>query len=122
MGRFGRAAAKRWIILGATLVLTAGLSAFAADAVVAAKPKVPLPKSRPVARTVAPKAAAVAARPPIQLTSPDAVPPSPAIQPATRQHAALPPAAARKPVPTPVLAATSSTDRKSTRLNSSHIP
>src|SRR5258708_14863495 len=66
------------------------------------------------------------------------VPVAPAIAPATRQHAALPPPPARKQVPTAVLAATSSTsqadtdalenvielvrkqDRKSTRLNSSH--
>src|SRR3954469_18318294 len=114
MVRFGRAAAKRWTILGATLVLTAGLSAFAADAVaLAGKPKVPLPKPRPIARSAAPKTA-VAARPPIQLTSPDAVPPAAAFQPATRQHAALPPAAARKPVPAPVLAATSSTSQADT--------
>ena len=112
MVRFGRAAAKRWTILGATLVLTAGLSALAAGPVAAAQPKVPLPKPRPVARTTVPKTTAAALR----LTpspSPEAVIPAPTLQPATRQHAALPPAA-RKPVPAPVLAATSSTSQADT--------
>src|ERR1041385_5943278 len=110
MVRFGRAAAKRWTILGATLVLTAGLSALAAEAA-PARPKVPLPKPRPVARTVAPKITAAALR----LTpspSPEPATPAPAIQPATRQHAALPPA--RNPVPAPLLAATSSTSQADT--------
>jgi soluble lytic murein transglycosylase len=110
MVRFGRAAAKRWTILGATLVVTAGLSALAAEAT-PDRPKVPLPKPRPVARTIAPKITAAALRltPP---SSPEPAIPAPAIQPATRQHAALPPA--RKPVPAPVLAATSSTSQADT--------
>src|ERR1700704_2498125 len=93
----------RWTALGASLTLAVGLSAFAADAL-AAKPKVPLPKPRPIARNVVPKAT-VAAKP----STPDAATPAPAIQPATRQHAALPSAAARKPPPPPAMAATSST-------------
>jgi soluble lytic murein transglycosylase len=99
--------------LGATLVLTAGLSALAADAVAeAARPKVPLPKPRPVARNIVPNITAAALRL-TPSTAPDAAVPAPAIQPATRQHAALPPAA-RKPVPAPVLAATSSTSQADT--------
>src|ERR1700704_6470696 len=93
----------RWTALGASLTLAVGLSAFAADAL-AAKPKVPLPKPRPISRSVVPKAT-VAAKP----STPDAAPPAPAIHPATRQHAALPPAAARKPPPPAAMAATSST-------------
>jgi soluble lytic murein transglycosylase len=100
---FTRATAMRWTALGASLTLAAGLSAFAADAL-AAKPKVPLPKPRPIARNVVPKTT-VAAKP----STLDAATPAPAIQPATRQHAALPPAAARKPPPPAAMAATSST-------------
>src|SRR4051794_3199270 len=93
----------RWTALGASLALAAGLSAFAADAL-AAKAKVPLPKPRPIARHVVPKTT-VAAKP----STPEAATPAPAIQPATRQHAALPPPAARKPPPPAAMAATSST-------------
>jgi len=103
---FARATAMRWTALGAGLTLAVGLSAFAADAL-AAKAKVPLPKPRPIARNVVPKTT-VAARP----SSPDT--PAPAIQPATRQHAALPPPAARKPPPPAAMAATSSTSQADT--------
>jgi soluble lytic murein transglycosylase len=105
---FARATAMRWTALGASLTLAVGLSAFAADAL-AAKPKVPLPKPRPIARNVVPKTA-VAAKP----STPDAATPAPAIQPATRQHAALPPPAARKPPPPAAMAATSSTSQVDT--------
>jgi soluble lytic murein transglycosylase len=100
---------------GTGLALVAGLSAFAVVAVATpATPKVPLPKPRPIARSVVPKIV-VAAKPPLQLASPDAAVPAPAptIQPATRQHAALP-AVARKPVPVPAMAATSSTSQADT--------
>jgi soluble lytic murein transglycosylase len=105
---FARAAAMRWTALGASLTLAVGLSAFAADAL-AAKAKVPLPKPRPIARNVVPKTT-VAAKP----LSLDAATPAPAIQPATRQHAALPPPAARKPPPPAAMAATSSTPQADT--------
>ncbi|MHB8272131.1 lytic transglycosylase domain-containing protein [Bradyrhizobium sp.] len=98
----------RWTAVGAGLVLAAGLSAFAADAL-AAKAKVPLPKPRPIGRHVVPKTI-VAAKP----SAPDAATPAPAIQPATRQHAALPPPAARKPPPPAAMAATSSTPQADT--------
>jgi soluble lytic murein transglycosylase len=93
------------------LVLIAASPAFAVNSgAPTGKPKVPLPKPRPIARSVAPKAVSAALRltPPIAA---DAATPAPAIQPATRQHAAVPPPAARKPVAAPVLAATSSTSQ-----------
>ena len=112
MTPFARATAIRWTALGASLTLAVGLSAFAADALAKSdKPKVPLPKPRPIARNVVPKTT-VAAKPPTQAASPDAAPPAPVIQPATRQHAALP--AARKPPPPPAMAATSSTPQADT--------
>jgi soluble lytic murein transglycosylase len=91
-----------------TLALAAGLSALAADAW--AKPKVPLPQPRPnTARNTAPAANAAA-----KTTSP-AAPAAPAVlalAPATRQHAALPPA--HKPPATAAVAATSSTSQADT--------
>jgi soluble lytic murein transglycosylase len=110
-----RTAALRSTALATSLVLAAGLSALAVDAW-AAKPKVPLPKPRPIARNAVPKAAhpaQTAARnaPP----APAAVPPAaPAMAPATRQHAALPPPAARKPTTPAAVAATSSTSQTDT--------
>src|SRR5213593_4215992 len=110
MGRFGRAAAKRWTTTGTALALIAGASAFAPDCL-AASPKVPLPKPRPIARNAAPKmvAAAVRLTPP---TSTNSAVPAPVI-PAARQHAAVPPAP-RKQIAPPVLAATSSTSQADT--------
>jgi peptidoglycan lytic transglycosylase len=119
--RSARAAALRSTALATSLALAVGLSAISANAW--AKPKVPLPKPRPIARNVVPKttpasptpanptrhaaAAAPAAAAPI---SPMPMPvPAPALAPATRQHAALP--AARKPVATAAVAATSSTSQ-----------
>nr|WP_249150927.1 lytic transglycosylase domain-containing protein [Bradyrhizobium sp. JYMT SZCCT0180] len=82
-----------------------------------AQPKVPLPKPRPIARSVVPKttpAAIPTAAIPTQhsapaTTAPAAPIPAPALAPATRQHAALP--AARKPVTAAAVAATSSTSQ-----------
>ncbi|HMH74139.1 MAG TPA: lytic transglycosylase domain-containing protein, partial [Bradyrhizobium sp.] len=91
-----------------TLALAAGLSALAADAW--AKPKVPLPQPRPIARNVAPNTAgntAPAANTAAKTTAATAAPAVPALAPATRQHAALPPA--RNPPATAAVAATSST-------------
>jgi soluble lytic murein transglycosylase len=122
--------------LATSLALAVVLSAVAADAW--AMPKVPLPKPRPIARNVVPKAStnkastnkastnkvstnqaftksAVRAA-----TNTDArntaavVAPAPAalaIEPATRKHAALPPPPARKPPPPAAVAATSSTSQ-----------
>jgi len=94
-----------------TLALAAGLSALAADAW--AKPKVPLPQPRPIARNVVPNTAP-ATNAAAKTTSPaaPAVPAVPALAPATRQHAALPPA--RKPPATAAVAATSSTSQADT--------
>ena len=97
-----RAAALRSTALAASLVLAAGLSAISTDAWAA---KVPLPKPRPIARSVVPKTASVS--PPAANVAGAATPA--ALAPATRQHAALPPPAARKPVTPAAVAATSST-------------
>jgi soluble lytic murein transglycosylase len=94
-----RAAALRSTALAASLVLALGLSAIAADAWAA---KVPLPKPRPIARGVVPKTTA-------SLTPAANAAGAAALAPATRQHAALPPPAARKPVTPAAVAATSST-------------
>jgi len=98
-----------------TLALAAGLSALAADAW--AKPKVPLPQPRPIARNVVPNTArntAPATSAAAKTTSPAAPAAAavPALAPATRQHAALPPA--RKPPATAAVAATSSTSQADT--------
>ncbi len=110
-----RAAALRSTALATSLALAVGLSALAADAW--AKPKVPLPKPRPIARNVVPKtapngqeyrrrntAAVGDGRPPRRRRS----------SRATRQHAALPPAPARKPAVPAAVAATSSTSQADT--------
>jgi soluble lytic murein transglycosylase len=104
------------------LALAIGLSAFTVEAL--AKPKVPLPKPRPIARNVVPKTTpaaatavkntAAAAAAPVALTpapgSAAPASPAPALAPATRQHAALP-APARKPLAPAAMAATSSTSQ-----------
>jgi soluble lytic murein transglycosylase len=105
---FDRATAMRWTALSASLALAVGL--FAVEA--SAKAKVPLPKPRPIARSAVPKTTVAA--PSAKPASPDAATPAPAIQPATRQHAALPPPPARKPPPPAVMAATSSTSQADT--------
>ncbi len=120
MTRSARAAALRStalstflsISLAAGLVLAVGLPADAKD-----KPKVPLPKPRPIARNIVPKTSpkntaplATAAR----NTAPVApvAPAAPALAPATRQHAAVPPA--RKPMAPAAVAATASTSQADT--------
>jgi soluble lytic murein transglycosylase len=102
--RPARAAALRSTALATSLALAVGLSAIAADAW--AKPKVPLPKPRPIARNAVPKSANTAATN-IAPTPAAAAAPAP-LAAATRQHAALPPPA-RKPVAAAAVAATSST-------------
>jgi soluble lytic murein transglycosylase len=87
----------------ATILATAlGLSALVTDA--SAGPKIPLPKPRPIARNVVPKTAPVANT---AAKNAPAAAVAPVIAPATRQHAALPPPAARKQ-PTPAAVATTS--------------
>jgi len=90
-----------------------GLSA---DAQTPTKPKVPLPKPRPIARNIVPKTAPNATAKTTQATNTAATStalplaaPAPALAPATRQHAALPPPPARKHVAPAAVAATSST-------------
>jgi soluble lytic murein transglycosylase len=102
--RPARAAALRSTALATSLALAVGLSAIAADAW--AKPKVPLPKPRPIARNAAPKSANTAAT--NIAPAPAAAAASAPLAAATRQHAALPPPA-RKPVAAAAVAATSST-------------
>ena len=108
-----RAAALRSTALATSLALAVGLAAFPLDAW--AKPKVPLPKPRPIARNVVPKstaqASAPAARAPAAAPAVSAAPAPapPVLAPATRQHAALPPP--RKHVAPAAVAATSSTSQ-----------
>jgi len=91
--------------IATTLALAVGISAWPADA--SAKPKIPLPKPRPIARNVVPKSTdkTAAKTPPVAASAV----PAPAIAPATRQHAALPPPGARKPPPAPAAVASTST-------------
>jgi soluble lytic murein transglycosylase len=108
-----RAAALRSTALATSLALALGLSGWAADAW--AKPKVPLPKPRPIARHVVPGSAAnsaaknAAPTANVAATTTPVAPVAPALAPATRQHAALPPPPARKPTTPAAVAATSST-------------
>jgi soluble lytic murein transglycosylase len=124
-----------------TLALAVGLSALAGLAADAwAKPKVPMPKPRPIARNLVPKTPAATAsasktsapttsvpktaaknavpapNPAAKNTAATAAPAAPAMAPATRQHAALPPAPARKPVAPAAVAATASTSQSDTEV------
>jgi soluble lytic murein transglycosylase len=105
--RSARAAALRSTALATGLAFAIGL-VLASE--VSAKPKVPLPKPRPIARSAVPKQPATvksAAAPPAA-PAPLATPLiAPALAPATRQHAALPPP--RKQVTPAAIATTSST-------------
>jgi soluble lytic murein transglycosylase len=109
MTRLAPNSAVRWTALGITLALLASVSTLSLQAY-AATP-VPLPKPRPIARNVVPKNTALPA--PAKPLSPDAASPAPAIQPATRQHAALPPPA-RKPIAPAAMAATAATSQADT--------
>jgi soluble lytic murein transglycosylase len=110
-----RAAALRSTAIASTLALALGSYALAKEP--AAKHKVPLPKPRPIARNAVPKSTEKTADKGAKTTSRSTAPaasatstaPSTAIAPATRQHAALPPVAARKPVTPAAVATTSST-------------
>ncbi|MFZ1968914.1 MAG: transglycosylase SLT domain-containing protein [Bradyrhizobium sp.] len=113
MTRSTRAAALRSTAIATTLALIIGSHAWASEA--AAKHKIPLPKTRPIARNAVPKTTEKAAdKAGARTTSKSAgrltsTLPSAAIAPATRQHAALPPPAARKPSVPAAMATTSST-------------
>ncbi|WP_424165405.1 transglycosylase SLT domain-containing protein [Bradyrhizobium sp.] len=113
MTRSTRAAALRSTAIATTLALIIGSHAWASEA--AAKHKIPLPKARPIARNAVPKTTEKAAdKAGARTTSKSAgrltsTLPSAAIAPATRQHAALPPPAARKPSVPAAMATTSST-------------
>jgi soluble lytic murein transglycosylase len=106
--RFARAAVLRSTALATSLALAVGFTAIAGDAW--AKPKVPLPKPRPMARNAVPKSV------PGGHTAAINIAPAPAtaapLAPATRQHAALP--QARKPVAAAAVAATTSTSQADT--------
>jgi soluble lytic murein transglycosylase len=112
--RSARAAALRTTALATSLALAVGLSGFAVEA--AARPKVPLPKPRPIARNVVPHTAAKNTLPAASAAKPiapvAAAPAVPALAPATRQHAA--PAPARRPTAPAAVAATSSTSQADT--------
>jgi soluble lytic murein transglycosylase len=105
--------------LGMALALGIGMSVLAVDALAATR--VPLPKPRPIARSAVPKAVVAApapavapAPPPARNAAPAAAGTAPAIQPATRQHAALPPPPKRKPSVPAAMAATASTSQADT--------
>jgi soluble lytic murein transglycosylase len=103
-----RATTLRTTALATSLALAVGLSAWAADAAV--KPKVPLPKPRPIARNVVPTTTSGAKKTATNTASPVApAAGASVIEPATRQHAALAPA--RKSAAPAAMAATSSTSQ-----------
>ena len=114
MTQSSRTAALRSTVWATGLALAVGLPASAADA--AANSKVPLPKPRPIARNIVPKTTP-AAKNTVKNTVKNSAPPgspaasAPMIEPATRQHAALPPVQARKPAVPAAVAATSSTSQ-----------
>jgi len=105
-----RAAALQSTAIATTLALAVGLSAWAVDA--AAKPRIPLPKPRPIARNVVVPTNTSRTTPATNTAT--RAGPAPAMAPATRQHAALPPPPARKPPAAAAVAATSSTSKADT--------
>jgi soluble lytic murein transglycosylase len=100
-------------VLGLTVALSLGVSAFAVDALAEPK-KVPLPRPRPIARNAVPKTSAAPAQPSAKNAAPSTTGVAKAIQPATRQHAALPPPPQRKPTVSAAVAATASTSQADT--------
>jgi soluble lytic murein transglycosylase len=108
-----RADALRSRLLSTALVTSLALAiaspAWASNA--PAKTKVPLPKPRPIARNVVPKTSTQTAERAANAVKNAGAPATvaPIIAPATRQHAALPPAPARKPSVPAAVATTSST-------------
>ncbi|WP_445488519.1 transglycosylase SLT domain-containing protein [Rhodopseudomonas sp. RCAM05734] len=110
MKRLFPSKALRSTALCGSLALLVGLSAMVPHAW--ATGKVPLPKPRPIARSAVPKTTASIA-PAAKPVHRDETTPAPAIQPATRQHAALPPPAKRSVAPA-AMATTSSTSQADT--------
>ncbi|WP_438277847.1 transglycosylase SLT domain-containing protein [Nitrobacter sp.] len=116
-----RASRLRTAVLGASLLAAAGLVTEAANAEKAPKTekttKTPAPKPRPASHhaspksVTAPKTAAGHAHGKTSTPDKDKATRAPAIQPATRKHAVLPPPPKRAPVPRAAMAATSSTPR-----------
>jgi soluble lytic murein transglycosylase len=104
-----RSAAARSTALATSLMLAIGLLGAPAWA----KPHVPLPKARPIARNIVLHSPAKTTQHPTPLAknATVAAPPvgAPILAPATRQHAALPPP--RKPPSPAAVAATSSTSK-----------
>jgi soluble lytic murein transglycosylase len=104
-----RSAAARSTALATSLMLAIGLLGAPAWA----KPQVPLPKARPIARNIVLHSPAKTTHHPTPLakSATVAAPPvgAPILAPATRQHAALPPP--RKPPSPAAVAATSSTSK-----------
>ena len=132
MIRSARAAALRSTAIATTLVLAVVFLAWETKA--SDKPRIPLPKPRPIARNVVPKStekstdnkgkaksadknaksadktsAKTAAKTTPAASSPASAGPAPVIAPG--HHAALPPPAARKPAAPAAVAATSSTSQ-----------
>ena len=89
MTPFASISALRWT----ALALAIGLSAPGMDALAATK--IPLPKPRPIARHVVAKTTVEKSPSAKDITATPPVPSAPSLQPATRQHAAVPPL--RKP-------------------------
>jgi soluble lytic murein transglycosylase len=118
VNRLVRAAALRSTALATSLTLAVGFSALAVDAW-AAKPTVPLPKPRPIARNLVPKAAATkptttATAVPVAVAAPTATTvPAVAPVPTARQRAAPAPPLRKQAAPAAV-AATSSTSKADT--------
>jgi soluble lytic murein transglycosylase len=125
VNRLVRAAALRSTALATSLTLAVGLSAFATGAW-AAKPRVPLPKPRPIARSLAPKTTSTTgktvttttAAPVTTAAARDTAPaatPAPAAAPAVpARQRATPAAPVRKQVAPAAVAATSSTSQADT--------
>ncbi len=105
MNRLVCADALRSTALVTSLALAVGLAGPVRDAWAA---KVPLPKPRPIARNVVPKTSNPGKQSAAKNTANPASTVPPAMQPATRQHAALPPSA-RKPAVPAAMASTSTT-------------
>jgi peptidoglycan lytic transglycosylase len=116
-----REVAMRSTAIATTLALAAGLSSWAAIA--SEKSRIPLPRPRPIARNVVPKSTesgtkssagkstdkSAAGKTAATAAASSAA--APVIAPLTRHHAALPPAAARKPQTPAAIASTSSTSQ-----------
>src|SRR5436190_16490297 len=112
-GKTMRSAGWRRRGLRLALVLAGMASALAVDALAAAS-KIPLPRPRPATRGAASKTGDAAPKPAAQNAAPGAAGAPKAILPATRQHAALPPAPQRKPAVPAAVAATTSTSQADT--------